>query len=86
MKVSLNPPLKAGQVWDAGVNMDGSMNQRGRWYVKHEAHRLIVFFHFYFPKLEVAIKSFDVEQEAAAREYARRCCEEKSIPDRKQKG
>jgi hypothetical protein len=86
MNTSLNPPLQAGQVWDAGVNIEGAMNQRGRWGVKHEAHSLIVYFNFYFPKLEVPIKSFDAEQEEAAKEYARQCCEKKSIPDRQKKG
>jgi hypothetical protein len=31
----------------------------------------------------VTIKSFDAQQEAAAKEYARQCCENKTIPDRK---
>ena len=83
MTTSMNPPLKVGHVWDAGLNMDGPMNQRGRWGVKREAHKIVVFYHFFFPKLEVTIKSFDVEQEEAAKDYARQCCEKKSVPDRK---
>jgi hypothetical protein len=86
MTVSLNPPLKAGQVWDAGVITDGAMNQRGRWGVKREAHKIVVFYRFFFPKLETVIRSFDPEQEGAARVYAHLCFEQRIIPDREQKG
>ena len=78
--------MQAGQEWDAGTNLEGPINQRGRWSVRREAHRTVVFFHFFFPKLEVILKAFEVEQEEAAKEYARQCCQTKTIPDRKQKG
>jgi hypothetical protein len=82
MTTSLNPRLIVGSVWDAGLNMEGPMAQRGRWGVKREAHNLIVFYHFFFPKLEVTIKTFKVGEDDAAKEYARQCCEKKNIPDR----
>jgi hypothetical protein len=78
-----NPPLRAGQVWDAGLNMEGPLNQRGRWGVKREAHKLIVFYHYFFPKLDVTSKAFEVGEDNAAQEYARQCCETKTIPGRK---
>jgi hypothetical protein len=86
MAFASNPPLKAGQEFDAGTNVAGPMNQRGRWGVKREAKRIIVFFHYFFPKSEAMIKAFDIDEEGAARAYARQCCEKKILPDRKQKG
>jgi hypothetical protein len=59
----------------------GPMNQRGRWNVKREAHKTIVF-HFFFPKLEVTPGSFEAQQEEAAKEFARQGCEKKTIPNR----
>jgi len=44
--------------------------------------RIIVIYHFFFPKSERLIKSFGVEEEAAAQEYARQCCEKKTIPQK----
>jgi hypothetical protein len=79
----LNSPLKPGQVWDAGLNMEGAMNQCGRWGVKREAHKIIAFYHFFFPKCDTTMKTFTVDEEEAAKEYARQCCEEKTIPNRK---
>ncbi len=79
----LNSPLKPGQVWDAGLNMEGAMNQRGRWGVKCEAHKNIVSYHFFFPQRDTAMNTFAVGEEEAAKEYARQCCEEKTIPNRK---
>jgi hypothetical protein len=76
------PPMKIGEEWDAGQNGDGPMSQRGRWTVKREAKRIIVVYHFFFPKSEKLIKSFGVEEEAAAKEYARQCCEKKTIPQK----
>jgi hypothetical protein len=79
----LNSPLKPGQVWDAGLNMEAPMNQRGRWGVKRETHKIIVFYHFFFPQRNTAMKTFTVDEEEAAKEYARQCCEKKTIPNRK---
>ena len=78
-----NSPLKPGQVCDAGLNMEGAMNQRGRWSVKREAHTIIVFYHFFFPECDTTMKTFTVDEPEAAKEYARQCCEEKTIPNRK---
>jgi len=77
-----NTLLKNGDEWDAGVHIDGPMSQRGRWTVKREAKRIIVIYRFFFPKNEKLIKSFDVEEEIAAKEFARQCCEKKTIPQK----
>jgi hypothetical protein len=57
------------------------MNQRGRWNVKREAHKIIGF-QSCFPKLEVPPGSFDARREAAAKEFAHPGCEKKTIPNR----
>jgi len=79
------PLMKIGDEWDAGQNVDSAMSQRGRWTVRREAKSIIVGYHFFFPKSEKLIKSFGVEEAAAAKEYARQCCEKKTIPQKKSK-
>lgn len=74
-------PLKTGDEWDAGQNIDGPIFQRGRWNVKREDKRIIVAYHLFFPKSERLIKPFGIDEEAAAREYARHCCK-KIIPQK----
>lgn len=74
--------MKTGKELDAGTNVIGPKNQRGRWGVKREAKRIIVFFHYFFPKSEAVIKVFGFDEEEAARAYARQCCEMKILPNR----
>lgn len=74
---SLPTPLKPGDEWDAGQNVEGPMDQRGRWTIRREAEKVIVFYHYFFPKHEVVLKTFEDTEEEAARDYAREYCKER---------
>jgi hypothetical protein len=68
---------KIGAEWDAGVTPPGFGGQAGRWTVRREANRIIVYFYCFKERRENLLAEFPpTEQgERAARAFARRVCD-----------